>query len=163
VVDIRPVRPSEHERLGALTRAAYATLFDDLDADGYGAELEDVAGRADHALVLVAVDGGDGLVGGVTYVGGPGTPMSEFTDAEAAGIRMLAVDPARHGGGVGRRLVEACIARARADDRRRVILHTLPVMEAARHLYEDLGFARDESLDVPVESVGVLLAYRLEL
>jgi hypothetical protein len=87
VVDIRPVRPSEHERLGALTRAAYATLFDDLDADGYGAELEDVAGRADHALVLVAVDGGDVLVGGVTYVGGPGTPMSEFADAEAAGIR----------------------------------------------------------------------------
>jgi GNAT superfamily N-acetyltransferase len=162
VIEVRPVRPAEHGALGALTRAAYAELFEDLDADGYGAELEDVAGRVATDVVLVALDG-DEVVGGVTYVADLSSPRAEFDDPEAKGIRMLAVAPAGQGRGVGRALVMACLDRARAEGGRRVILHTLPVMAAARHLYEDLGFERDPTLDRPDLTVELLLAYRLEL
>jgi ribosomal protein S18 acetylase RimI-like enzyme len=162
VIEVRPVRAAEHTTLGALTRAAYAELFDDLDADGYGAELEDVAGRAATDLVLVALDG-DQVVGGVTYVGDVSSPLAEFDDPDAVGIRMLAVAPAGQGRGTGRALVLACLDRARSGRARRVVLHTLPVMAAARHLYEDLGFERDPALDKPDPTVERLLAYRLEL
>jgi ribosomal protein S18 acetylase RimI-like enzyme len=162
VIEVRPVRADEHAALGSLTRAAYAELFDDLDADGYGDELADVAGRAVEDVVLVAVDGA-AVLGGVTYVPGVGSPRAEFADPDAAGIRMLAVDPAGQGRGAGRALVLACLERARAAGRLRVVLHTLPVMAAARHLYEDLGFVRDPSLDIPDPTVELLLAYRLEL
>ena len=55
-----------------------------------------MAGRSHGVEILVAVDGdGDGpderIVGAVTYVPGPDSPGAEFTDADAAGIRMLAV------------------------------------------------------------------------
>jgi ribosomal protein S18 acetylase RimI-like enzyme len=162
VIEVRPIRPAEHAALGALTRAAYAELFDDLDADGYGDELADVAARSATDIVLVAVDG-DTVLGGVTYIDDVTSPRAEFDDPEAKGIRMLAVAPAGQGRGTGRALVLACLERARSDGGRRVILHTLPVMAAARHLYEDLGFERDPSLDIPDPTVELLLAYRLEL
>ena len=60
----------------------------------------------------------------------------------------LAVDPAGQGTGVGRALVETCIARARAQGRRRVILHSTPVMVKAQSLYKRLGFQAAPELDV---------------
>jgi hypothetical protein len=69
-----------------------------------------VASRAARVPVLVAVDAADGrLLGGMTYVPGPGGPYAEGTFGDAATIRMLAVDP-RTGTWRGRALVEAAIA-----------------------------------------------------
>ena len=45
---------------------------------GYAAELADVAGRAALVDVLVDVDDDGRLLGGVTYIPGPG-PMAWFT------------------------------------------------------------------------------------
>jgi ribosomal protein S18 acetylase RimI-like enzyme len=56
---------------------------------------------------------------------------------------MLAVDPAGRNAASGRPLAEACLARARADGRRAVFLHLLPVMTGAQRIYaERLGFRR---------------------
>ena len=59
------------------------------------------------------------VLGGVTYVPGPGSPFAEFTDPDAAGIRMLAVADDAQGRGVGEALGRACIDRARAAGRPR--------------------------------------------
>jgi ribosomal protein S18 acetylase RimI-like enzyme len=159
---IRPVRPAEYEALGELTVAAYRSVPDHGSTSRtYEETLRNVAARARDAAVLVAVDGGGALLGGVTYVPGPG-PLAELELDGDAGIRMLAVSPAAHRRGIGRRLVEACIDRARADGRRRIVLHTDPAMTAAQALYGGLGFVRAPGLDGLVPAVS-LMAYTLDL
>jgi ribosomal protein S18 acetylase RimI-like enzyme len=111
--------------------------------------------------VLVAVDADGGLLGDVTYVPGPG-PLAELEEEGDAGIRMLAVSPAAQRGAIGRRLVEACVARARDDGRSRIVLHTAPAMTGAQALYGALGFVRAPGLDGLVPGAS-LMAYTLDL
>ncbi len=164
-VVVRPVRPEEYEALGELTVAAYRALADDepaLDAD-YLTELRDVARRAAEVPVLVAVDARGRVLGGVTYVPGPGTPYSESEAPDEAGIRMLAVDPALQGRGIGRRLVEACLERAKAAGRRRLVLLTRPSMTAAQRLYARLGFRRAPARDWEFAPGEWLLGYEIDV
>ncbi len=159
---VRLVRPEEHEALAALTVAAYrALLGPDMDA-GYTEELADVAARAALADVLVAVDEEGRLVGGVTYIPGPG-PMAWFTAAGDAGMRMLAVEPAAQGRGVGARLVAACVERAAAAGKQRLLLHTTAPMTSAHRIYERAGFRRDPDHDHTLDDGLLLLAYVLDL
>lgn len=153
VVEIREVRPPEFEQLGRLTVEAYSGLAGFEPGDGYLAELGDVARRAALAVVLVAVDGHRGVLGGVTYVPGPG-PYFDWEGHDAgqpasgdAGIRMLAVAPEVRGAGVGTALVRACLVRARADGRARVWLHTTSGMTQAHRIYEREGFVRAPAAD----------------
>jgi ribosomal protein S18 acetylase RimI-like enzyme len=143
---IREVRPNEFEALGDLTVRAYGDLLSPADAD-YRDELRDVATRAAAVPVLVAVDPDGHVLGGVAYVPGPGTLLSEGERDGEAGFRMLAVDPSAAGRGIGRALTEVCIARARAEDRTGMTLYTLPTMTVAHRLYESLGFGRDPDRD----------------
>ncbi len=147
-MDIRPVRPEEHQALGDLTVAAYVAIDPAVvDDDDYAGELRDVAGRAADAEVLVAVDGSGTVLGGVTYVPGPDSPWAEFSEADGAGIRMLAVAPEAQGRGIGEALSRACVDRARCAGRSQIVLHSTDRMTIAHRLYERMGFARDASLD----------------
>lgn len=161
---IRPVRPEEFAALGELTFAAYHSLPTKMPHQQvYDERLRDVATRARTSCVLVAVGSAGELVGGATYVSGPDDPFSEELNEGEAGIRMLAVDPDRHGRGVGRALTVACIERAQAAGRRRVVLHTGDWMPAAKHLYESLGFQRVPAIDFSPAPGIELLGYALEL
>ncbi len=145
VVEVRP---------DTLSAAALATLgeivvrsYDAVGAlegdDEYVPELRDVARRVREAVVFAALDGVDGTpLGCVTYVPGPDNAWAEHLRDGEASIRMLAVDPAAQGRGVGSALVAACLDRARADGRRAVFLHSLPVMAGAQRIYERCGFRR---------------------
>jgi GNAT superfamily N-acetyltransferase len=163
--EIRPVHPEEVARAGELTVSAYLNppAIDDAPRDFgvYLDELRDVRSRAREAVVLVALSKG-ALSGSVTYVPTAGGRYAEFQDPAAAGIRMLAVAPDARGRGVGAALVRECLARARADERQRVILHTTHWMHAAHRLYEELGFSRRAELDMDLPEV-YLVAYGLEL
>ncbi|MGI8704013.1 MAG: GNAT family N-acetyltransferase [Candidatus Limnocylindrales bacterium] len=142
-IETRPARPEEYGAVGELVAASYASLWGDLGV--YAGELREVADRARSTTVLVALDAGR-VVGTVTYVPGPG-PYFELKDLEAAGVRMLAVSPESQGHGVGRALMEACLARARGDGRGRIGLHTTDEMVVAKRLYRRLGFRRAGHMD----------------
>lgn len=159
-IEVREVRPDEYAALGDLTVAAYVAVGE-VGHPEYLEHVRDVASRAAVCPVLVAVDGSGKILGGVTYVPGPGTPYSEIETADEAGFRMLAVDPAAQGRGVGRRLVEACIERARLDGRRGMVLMTRPFMTAAHRLYLSLGFRRAPERDWwPAPDVDLLAFVR---
>lgn len=160
-MQVREVRPSEYEALGALTVDAYRPLG--VASDAYSIELADVAGRAAAALVLVAVDDDGKLLGGITYVPPGENPMAEHVEDGVASIRMLAVSDAARRRGVGLALTEAVLDRARADGATGVVLHSTPVMTAAHRLYEGLGFVREPALDWYPEDDVLCLGFRLTL
>jgi ribosomal protein S18 acetylase RimI-like enzyme len=161
---IRPIRPDEYEPLGELTVAAYHSLPDVIGhQDAYDRQLRDVAWRAATSCVLVAVGPEGELLGGVTYVRGPDDPYSEELTEGEAGMRMLAVDPIRHGQGIGRALTQACLDRAREAGRERLVLHTGGWMPAAIRLYEKLGFVRKPQIDFAPAPEIDLLAYSFDL
>lgn len=160
-VEVREARPEEYDRVGRITVAAYAALDGPHVGDGYYAMLRDAATRAQGAVLLVAVESGS-VLGSVTYAPGPG-PYAEFEDPTAAGIRMLAVDPAGQGRGAGAALVRACIERAQADGRSRILLHSTPWMTTAHRIYERAGFRRAAELDLLPAPEVPLMGFVLEL
>lgn len=162
-VSVREVASDEVERLSRLTVDAYLGLADVIYEEGYLDDLADVAGRAGEALVLVAVDGdSDELLGGITYVDRSGRWSSRDLDGDVE-LRMLAVATAAQGRGVAGRLVDECIARARADGKRRILLHTTVWMEAAQRVYRRAGFHRTPENDIHLTPELVLLGYVLDL
>jgi DNA-binding MarR family transcriptional regulator/N-acetylglutamate synthase-like GNAT family acetyltransferase len=57
-----------------------------------------------------------------------------------ARLRLLLVDPAARGHGIGRQLVDACVAHARAAGYRELVLWTNDVLASARRIYQAAGF-----------------------
>jgi GNAT superfamily N-acetyltransferase len=162
-VVVREATPAEYEALGALTVAAYAVYTEAHEDGTYTAELRDVAGRSRACPIYVALDDGSGRVlGGAMYVPGPGNPYAEVEREDEAGFRMLAVAPEAQGRGAGTALVEALMARARADGRRGMALLTLASMTTAHRIYGRLGFHRDSARDWRVEPGFVLLCFAID-
>jgi len=55
----------------------------------------------------------------------------EYREENAAGFRLLAVDPAIRGEGIGRLLANECINKARENKLGQVIIHTTMAMQTA--------------------------------
>jgi GNAT superfamily N-acetyltransferase len=81
------------------------------------------------------------FAGAVAYFG-PDSQKAAFFDQRWPIIRMLVVDPAFRGKGIGRALSDECIARARRDGSPIIALHTSPIMSVALPMYLKMGFAK---------------------
>ncbi|MET8234032.1 GNAT family N-acetyltransferase [Micromonospora sp. NPDC005298] len=161
---VRRAEPADFPAVARLTVAAYEADGQLKDEDGYGVVLADVSTRATSGEVLVAVDEATGAVlGSVTFVL-PGTPFAELSGPGEAEFRMLAVDPATQGRGVGAALVRACVDRATELDCVAVVICVRAGMAASAHrLYERFGFVRFAEKDWSPFTGVDLLGLRLEL
>ena len=163
---VREARPEEWAAAGAIVQAAYrgddepATL--DAASRAYLDHVADVADRARTCTILVALLDGE-LAGCLTLVPGPGGPYAETERPGEAGIRMLGVDPARQGRGVGRALMLAAIERARAAGARRLTLVVRADNPPAHALYRGLGFRRAPDRDFTPAPGVELEGYELDL
>ncbi len=149
---VRIVEPSEVGRLqevGELTALAYLAygLID--NAHPYVPQLRNASARAQHALLLVMVDGerGEGKVVGTLTLVPPGSKFAEMAQDDEFELRMLAVSPMERGRGIGKDLTMAALDMAVERGAKRVVLSTMDTMHAAHRLYERLGFTRRKDLD----------------
>ncbi len=158
LVRVAAAEPSHYPLLGELTVRAYEPVLPNLYSGGHAERLADVAGRAGERPILVALFE-DFVIGGVTYIADhadePGT-------AGVAGLQHLAVDPSAQRLGAGRALVDACIARARADGMQAIWVAASERMAGARALFATVGFVMDPS-PADSQSVDDLVGLRLEL
>ncbi len=156
---VRRVRPEEFTAVGELTIEAY-------DAVGrivgpYRDQLVDTGERvAAGAEVWVAVEG-DRLHGSVTYVDADNVHFENHGGGDCS-FRMLAVDVGAQRRGVGRTLVETCIATARDRGNRRIAIYSMEWMPTAHRLYRAMGFTRRPDRDVTFPA-GVGVAFQLDL
>lgn len=168
---VRTARADETERLRELLAAAYDQYADAFPHENwvrYRADILDVESRAGISETLVVEHDG-AVVGCVSYyppgaeTSYPSESYSEHWPPEWAAIRLLAVDPAARGAGIGRTLTDACIARARQDGAPFVGLHTTKEMAVARAMYERMGFERAPRYDFQPGPQIYVEAYELKL
>jgi GNAT superfamily N-acetyltransferase len=156
-VVVRAARPEELEAAGQVVLRAY--LADGHDVGGYAQTLLNAADRARDAEVAVAVLDA-AVVGSVTFAQA-GSRWAELARPGEAEFRMLGVDPGHRGLGIGVRLVEWCLDRARQTGSTALVLCSMDEMTSAHGLYDRLGFSRRPDLDwVPEPGVQLLGFHR---
>jgi putative acetyltransferase len=131
-----PVGPKGLDDTRVLFREYAQILGVDLCFQGFESELATLPGlyaEPDGLLLLALVDGSPAGCCALRR-------LADADDANACEMKRLFVRPAFRGLGLGRQLVEAILDGARQRDYDCVLLDTLDDMEAARALYEDLGF-----------------------
>lgn len=141
---IRDARDDEIDIVASLTVDAYAEYAARMSPDAwsmFAQEIANVRGRMNDADIIVAEREGR-LVGAVSLFG-----AWRGAQEGSVGVRLLAVPPQERGTGIGRALMTHCIDRARGMGASRVALSTTQEMDAARDLYDRLGFRRDPALD----------------
>lgn len=126
-----------------LALAAYGSLSNKLNAEGADnmqhaiskEETWEILLTNSHCLLCMS---GECIIG-MAFLIPSGNPWL-FFESGWSYIRMLGVLPMYERQGIGRRLTQMCIDLAIQLNEKIIALHTSEFQEAARHIYESLGF-----------------------
>lgn len=169
-ISIRNAKPDEFEEIGQLMVRVYSQLEGfpkEAEQPAYYSMLTNIGELTNNpgTELLVAVIPDGKIAGGVVffsdmlYYGSGGTATQE---KNAAGFRLLAVDPGARGMGVGKLLTEECVRKARVAGLSQVVIHSTKAMQTAWAMYERMGFKRSEDLDFMQGGLPVF-GFRLSL
>lgn len=133
---IHPTSPDELAATAELFMEYATSLGIDLSFQNFAAELAELPGlyAPPRGALLLAL--ADGQVAGCCAL----RPLDESDEPNASEMKRLYVRPPFRRFGLGRLLVEATLDAGRRAGYAAILLDTLDDMEAARTLYEDLGF-----------------------
>ncbi len=133
---ITPASPADWQETRLILRDYAASLAVDLDFQGFDEELAGLpsAYAPPGGLMLLA------LVDGAVAGSGAFRPLPDADYPNACEMKRLFVRPAFRRFGLGRLLAQALMDRATEAGYSSMLLDTLDDMEAARGLYESLGF-----------------------
>lgn len=133
---LSPVPADRLDDLRDILHEYAASLNIDLCFQGFAHESQNLPGEYAQprgALFIALIDS---KVAGCCAL----RPLDAVDYPNACEMKRLYVRPAFRGLGLGRRLAEACMDGARLAGYDCILLDTLDDMEAARTLYQDLGF-----------------------
>lgn len=167
---IRKAKKEEYKVIGQLMVRVYSQLEgfpSPIEQPRYYKLLASIGLIADKpkAQILIAVDSNDSLAGAVVYFGDMqhyGSGGTATQEKNAAGFRLLAVDPEFRGNSLGKVLTNACIDLAKEEGHEHLIIHTTDAMKTAWGMYERIGFKRALDLDFLQEDFPVY-GFRLKL
>jgi ribosomal protein S18 acetylase RimI-like enzyme len=157
---IRDAGPGDLWEIEALVKTAYRE-FQPLLAEYHWNRWMDNISQAIHSPggQLIVAERRGRIVGVVQFYPDSGHSGLGHWPPGSGAIRLLAVEPGSRGQGLGTRLTEECLRRARELKIPTIFLYTGEFMRAARNIYERLGFQRTPEFD---RETGPI-AYRLDL
>ena len=161
--NIQTAMPDQFSEIGQLLVDVYSNLdgFPGMDEQPEYYEMLANVGeltRKTGTEILIALSSTKEILGAVVYFGDMkhyGSGGTATGVKNASGFRLLGVSSAARGLGVGRALAKACIEQAKARNHSQVVIHTTDFMQAARNLYEQMGFERSADLDFVQEDLKV--------
>lgn len=170
IYTVRNAHPNEFAQIGKLMVQVYSQLDGfpkPAEQPNYYKMLANIGNLTQKPAteLLVAVSPDNKIAGGVVYFsdmqyyGSGGTATQE---KNAAGFRLLAVDPTIRGQGIGKLLTNACIQKTKQNNLPKMVIHTTMAMQTAWAMYEGLGFKRAPDLDFMQEQLPVF-GFRLQL
>jgi GNAT superfamily N-acetyltransferase len=140
-IKVRDYESSDAEDLNRIAVSAFGQFRDHYqDWPAMLAGLSKISALSAAGELIVATHQ-NRVAGAVAYFG-PNSHKAPFFKQGWPIIRMLVVDPAFRGKGLGRALSNECIARAKRDASPVIALHTSPVMAVALAMYLKMGFVK---------------------
>ncbi len=133
--------------LGIIAYGQYKTVLSPDNWDVFNTNLHNKQRLLDLLSVaqcFVAED--ESHIIGMAYIIPSGNPV-RFFKPEWSYIRMVAVHPDYEGRGIARALTKMCIHQALQNKEKIIALHTSEFMDAARHIYVQLGFTVLEEIE----------------
>ena len=143
VMEIRPAREDEAERVTALINEAFEV--EKFFIDGDRIDLAEVRSLSEKGAFLVAVNGG--AVSGCVYVEGRG---------DRGYLGLLSVDPVVQGTGLGSRLVAAAEDHCRSRGCRFMDLNVVNLREELPPFYCKLGYIEQGTAPFPADAPAKL-------
>ena len=167
---VRNAKPHEFAAIGKLMVEVYSRLegFPKPDEQpAYYKMLSNIGMLTEKpgTELLVAVSPTGKIGGGVVYFNSMmhyGSGGKATKEKDAAGFRLLAVEPSVQGRGVGKLLSIACIEKAKEFKMPQLIIHSTMAMQTAWGMYERMGFQRSQDLDFMQGKLQVF-GFRLRL
>lgn len=137
----------ELKELQIAAYSPYATLMTAENANNFISVLKDegkLVSLLSHSKNFVCVD--EGKIIGMAFIVPHGNPWKVFK-TEWSYIRMVGVHPDHQGKGIAKKLTSMCMQFAKETNEKIIALHTSEFMDAARHIYESVGFKKVEEIE----------------